>query len=196
MKILSRILFRENEVFNFFFEHLVDDNGHEVKEFFILEPKKIRQNRVAGVCIIPVVDCKIGLVEVYRPALKRNCWEIPRGFINDDETDRGAALRELQEETGIIAEEINCKYLGCVAPEAGIIGATISVYFSHGGAATFVVKSELGLEQVKFFNMVEVREMVDNSIISDAITLAAILKYLSLQEKIEWTIEASDLKHG
>ena len=79
MKILGRTLFGSNEVFNFFFEHLVDDQGNEVKQYFILEPKKIREDRVAGVGILPIVDGKIGLIEIYRPALKRNCWEIPHG---------------------------------------------------------------------------------------------------------------------
>ena len=47
--MLKSTLFRENEVFNFYFEHVVDGHGNEVNEYFILEPKMIRENRVGDV---------------------------------------------------------------------------------------------------------------------------------------------------
>jgi ADP-ribose pyrophosphatase YjhB (NUDIX family) len=66
--------------------------------------------------MLPIVDNKIGLVEIYCPALKKNCWELQHGFIEINETDRSAAIRELKEETGIVTEESDCIYLGEVAP--------------------------------------------------------------------------------
>jgi 8-oxo-dGTP pyrophosphatase MutT (NUDIX family) len=162
VKILGRTLFAENEMFNFFFEHLIDRQGNEVKKYFVLEPKKLRDDRVAGVGILPIVGGKIGLIEIYRPALKRNCWELPHGFIDDDETDIAAALRELKEETGVITEEVDCFYLGQLAPDAGIIGATINIYFSQNGTVTANSKSELGLQQVKFFDLLELKKMIDS----------------------------------
>lgn len=189
MKVLGRTLFAKNEVFNFFFEHLVDDQGNEVQEYFILEPKKIREDRIAGVAILPIVDGKIGLIDIYRPALKRNCWEIPHGFIDDGETDKMAGLRELSEETGIVSEESNFIYLGQLAPDAGIIGATISIFCSQSGKLSSNAKPELGIKQVKFFDFAEMKEMIDSGVIFDAITLATLLKYLSLKKKIHWVLE-------
>jgi 8-oxo-dGTP pyrophosphatase MutT (NUDIX family) len=186
MKIIERTLFRQNAVFNFFFEHLVDDGGNEVKEYFILEPKVIRGNRVGGVAILPIVGHKIGLVEIYRPTLKKNCWELPHGFIDTNESDVAAAVRELREETGIVTDESDCIYLGNVAPDAGIIGATMSVYFAQNASVSTNVMPELGLKRVKFFNMLEVNEMIDRSVITDGITLATLLKYLSAKGKIKW----------
>jgi 8-oxo-dGTP pyrophosphatase MutT (NUDIX family) len=186
MKILERTLFGSNEVFNFFFEHLVDDQGNEVKQYFILEPKKIREDRVAGVGILPIVDGKIGLIEIYRPALKLNCWEIPHGFIDQGETDKAAVIRELSEETGIVSEESDCIYLGQLAPDPGIIGGTISIFYARNGKLTSESKSELGIKQLKFFDFPEIKDMIDSSVILDAITQAAILKYLSLTGKIKW----------
>ena len=189
MKIIARTLFRQNAVFNFFFEHLVDDAGNEVKEYFILEPKEIRENRVGGVAILPIVDNKIGLVEIYRPTLKKNCWELPHGFIDMNETDRAAAVRELKEETGIVTDESDCIYLGNVAPDAGIIGATMSVFFAQNGCLSTDVMPELGLKRVNFFDMLEVKEMIDRSVITDGITLATLLKYLSAKGKIKWNMD-------
>jgi len=192
MKMLGRTLFRQNEVFNFFFEHLIDDQGNEVKEYFVLEHKKIQENQVGGAVILPIVDQKIGLVEIYRPPLKRHCWELPHGFIDANETDREAALRELREETGIVTDESDCYYLGCLAPDAGIIGATVSIYFSQSGSITADVEPELGLKRVKFFDVTEVKEMIESSTIIDAITLATVFKYLNSKGKIEWVIDSPE----
>jgi ADP-ribose pyrophosphatase YjhB (NUDIX family) len=186
MKVLGRTLFRENEVFNFYFEHIVDSQGNEVKEYFILEPKIIRENRVGGVAILPIVDNKIGLVEIYRPTLKKKCWELPHGFIEINESVRSAVVRELKEETGIVSDESDCIYLGEVAPDAGIIGATMSVFFTQNGSVCSDLVSEIGLLRVKFFEMFEVKKMIEISVISDGITLATLLKYLNLKSKIEW----------
>jgi ADP-ribose pyrophosphatase YjhB (NUDIX family) len=148
----------------------------------------MRENRVGGVAILPIMDCKIGLVEIYRPTLKKKCWELPHGFIEFYETDAAAAVRELREETGIDSVESDCIYLGNVAPDAGTIGSTMSVYFVQSRGVSTEIKSELGLKRVKFFDMIEVKEMVERSVIIDSITMATLLKYLSCKGKIRWDI--------
>jgi hypothetical protein len=82
--------------------------------------------------------------------------------------------------------------LGNLAPDAGIIGATISIYYSESGSATEDVKSELGLKRVKFFEVSEVKEMIESSTIIDAITLATVFKYLNSKGKIQWVIESPE----
>ncbi len=111
------------------------------------------------------------MIEIYRPALKRNCWEIPHGFIDQGETDKAAAIRELSEETGIVSEESDCIYLGQLAPDPGIIGGTISIFYARNGKLTSDSKSELGIKQLKFFDFPEIKDMIDSSVILDSITL-------------------------
>jgi 8-oxo-dGTP pyrophosphatase MutT (NUDIX family) len=186
VKVLGRELFKENQVFNLFFEHLIDDRGNEVKEYFILEPKNIRDDRVAGVGILPIFEGKVGLIEIYRPALKRSCWEIPHGFIDEGETDKVAGLRELKEETGIDTDDSDFIHLGYVAPDAGIIGAVMSIFYTQKGKLTKYNKSEMGIKQVHFFDFLELKRMIDNSEIFDAITLATLFKYLNRNGKVLW----------
>ena len=95
-------------------------------------------------------------------------------------------MRELREETGIFSEEAECINLGQLAADAGIIGSTMSIFFSKSGEQLSPAELELGLKQVKFFDLPELKDMIDSSVIFDAITLATLLKYLSLAGKIQW----------
>jgi hypothetical protein len=82
--------------------------------------------------------------------------------------------------------ESDCNYLGEIAPDAGVIGATMSVFYTQKGSVCSDLVSEIGLLRVKFFEMFEVKKMIEISVISDGITLATLLKYLNLKSKIEW----------
>lgn len=64
----------------------------------------IRHN--AGACILPVMDDgTIVLVRQYRNSIDDITYEVPAGFIDLNETPQEAALRELREETGYVAEK-------------------------------------------------------------------------------------------
>jgi hypothetical protein len=95
-------------------------------------------------------------------------------------------MRELSKETGIVSEESDCIYLGQLAPDPVIIGGTISIFYARNRKLTSDSKSELGIKQQKFFDFPEIKDMIDCSEILDSITLAAILKFLSLKGKIKW----------
>jgi len=60
----------------------------------------------SSVCILPVYRNKVVLIKQYRHA--RNEWllEFPAGSIEDDETPEQAAIRELEEEAGYRAGEM------------------------------------------------------------------------------------------
>lgn len=63
------------------------------------------KNRAVGVVPIDEHD-HTWLVGQYRYALDEYSWEIPAGGCPDNETPEGTALRELLEETGLIAETL------------------------------------------------------------------------------------------
>jgi len=188
IKTISRKLFRSNQIFNFFLDHLIDDQGNEVKEYFIVEPKRLDENRVAGIAILPIVDGQIGLLEIYRPAMQQLCWEIPHGLINEFESAKTAAARELREETGIFAKENDLVPLGQVAPDTGIIGAKLNLFYVQNQFPINEQLSELGLGKFKLFSVEEVQIMIKNSVIFDSITLVAVFRYLDLIGNIDWSI--------
>jgi len=143
---------------------------------------------VAGIAILPIEDGKIGLLEIYRPALRQRCWEIPHGLINDLESYKNAAIRELAEETGIFASEDDLVALGEVAPDSGIIGAKLSLFCVRYRVPIQDQSSELGLGKFKLFTLEEIQIMIKDSVIFDSITLAAIFRYLNLIGNVNWSV--------
>ena len=188
VKIIKRNLFRENQIYNFYLDHLIDNQGNEVKEYFVVEPKKLSEDRVAGVAVLPIVDGQIGLLEIFRPAMQQLCWEIPHGLINEFESAKTAAARELREETGIFAKEDELVPLGEVAPDTGIIGAKLNLFYVQNQFPINEQLSELGLGKFKLFSLEEVQIMIKNSVIFDSITLVAVFRYLNLIGNINWSI--------
>ena len=60
-----------------------------------------------AVMIIPVLENnKLLMEKQYRPVIKKSIWEFPAGLVEKGETCRQAALRELEEETGLQAKKL------------------------------------------------------------------------------------------
>ncbi len=98
-------LITENEIFNIYFNQ-VQDNNQKVSDYLIVEPKLIKKDSlVTGVAILPIYKDKFGLLRVKRYAINADSWEIPRGFIKVEESIKQSAIRELEEETGILCQE-------------------------------------------------------------------------------------------
>lgn len=77
----------------------------------------VRQNAIS---IFPITDdYEIYLVKQYRYLYGKEMLEACAGFLNPGEDPKETAKRELQEETGLIAEEII--FLGNVLPSASVI---------------------------------------------------------------------------
>jgi 8-oxo-dGTP pyrophosphatase MutT (NUDIX family) len=187
IKIINRKLFRENLIFNFYLDHLLDSQGNEVEEYFVVEPKRLSENRVAGIAILPIIDGQIGLLEIYRPALRQMCLEIPHGLINEYESAKSAAIRELEEETGIVSVADDLMALGEVAPDSGLIGAKLSLFYVQNRLPMREQIPELGLGKFKLFSLVQIKTMIETSVIFDSITLVSLFRYLNLIGNINWT---------
>jgi ADP-ribose diphosphatase len=82
-----------------------------------------------GVAVLPLFpDGRIALVLNYRHATRSWELELPRGMPKPEETKEEAALRELKEETGLIASSVT--YLGEMAPDTGVISSVVPIYLA------------------------------------------------------------------
>lgn len=60
-----------------------------------------------SVVLVPVrEDGRVVLIRQYRPALARTLWELPAGSLNPSETATDAAVRECEEEVGLVPRRL------------------------------------------------------------------------------------------
>jgi len=74
-------------------------------------------------------DGRVVLVRQFRPAVDHYTLELPSGFVDPGETPLEAARRELLEETGYRAEQI--ELLGSMEPDTGRLGNRIWACVAH-----------------------------------------------------------------
>lgn len=93
---------------------------------------------------------KIPIVRQYRPALERFTWEFPAGLLDNDDSPEQACVRELAEETGLVARTV--LLLGDQSPDTARLGNRIFSFFveteSSAGAAGS--ESQIEVDLVEF----------------------------------------------
>ena len=131
------------------------------------------------VSVLPIVEDKVALIEILR--YPRNCLslEIPSGHIEDGETPKEAAFRELEEETGYKAGKLEC------------IGSFNPLSRSTQQAHLFIAKNlKKGPQQLEVTEQLEVKLMpikdLPKLLTSDKIThpptLLALQRFLLMKE--------------
>lgn len=177
--VLHRRLMCENSKFYVYFDHIVDGKDEEVMDYLVVSPKNTNANLITGVAILPIVDEQVGLVRIYRPAIRDFSWEIPHGFLDKGENDHTSANRELLEETGLVVKEISS--LGFLTPDAGILAARVHLYQAECYPGSVQRQKELGLRDFRYFTFEEIDGKIKQSIIQDSFTIVAWSKYKLLK---------------
>ena len=138
---------------------------------------------IGAVGIVPLTeDGKVIVERQFRYPLNRVITEIPAGKLDSKTEDRlAAAKRELEEETGIIADE--WIELGEYIPVAAYSDEVITLYLAKG-----LQKGTRNLDDDEFLNImtVSLEELVDDiqqGKIKDGKTQVAILKTYYLLQK-------------
>lgn len=84
-------------------------------------------NKFPGVAVLPILPSgKIALILHYRHATRSWELELPRGGMGPQEIVEEAALRELKEETGMVASSVD--FLGEIATDTGVYSSVIPVF--------------------------------------------------------------------
>ena len=182
-KCISRRTVIENLRFEICLDTLEAETGEKVDDFLIVKPKVLDQNKISGICILPEVGGRIGLMEGYRHQFDEFVWQAPAGFAEPDEEASVTACRELEEETGYICGHDAVISLGSFMPDAGLIEARVALFLARncrllpdGGG----LHREPGMGNLKFFDKKELSELVESTQNIGSATAIAIYRYLAL----------------
>lgn len=129
-----------------------------------------------GTSILYVTNGNVLLVRQYRYAFEEVLYEIPAGKLNYGEDPKAAAIRELSEEAGIEADDLEfiCEFY----PTCGYSAEKIYVY-----EAVNVKEGKAHLDEGEFLNveylpLKQVWDMIRSGEIKDGKTILAIQFYL------------------
>lgn len=128
-------------------------------------------------------DGRICLVRQYRTALGRVTVEIPAGKLDANEDPLACARRELEEETGMVADKM--AYLTTIATSVGFADELIHIYMARG-----LTMSRSNPDADEFINvdLVELPELIDAVLdgrIEDAKTVVGALICDSVAHRLE-----------
>ncbi len=123
--------------------------------------------------IVPVFDDgSIAMTLQYRHAVKDYLLEIPAGTMDYGESPLQCARRELEEETGLVANEFT--KLGEVYIIPAYSDEKIHIYLARDLTATKQNLDEDEILQVVKYPLEEIIEMIHKGLITDALTILSI----------------------
>ncbi|MEM9934541.1 MAG: NUDIX hydrolase [Bacteroidota bacterium] len=162
-----------------------DNNWIKVTEFQVLNPAGREgiygvvhfKNQAVGV--VPYENGEIWMVGQYRYPLEEYSWEIPEGGSPLGEDPLTTAVRELKEETGLVAETyqpiLEMNLSNSVSDEWGV------VYLATGLRQEEAEPEETEQLYIRKIPLEEVYKRVESREIKDSLTVAAIYKLMLMK---------------
>jgi ADP-ribose pyrophosphatase len=147
----------------------------------VLEPSGVRTTREVvthpgSVVILPVLpDGRILMVRQYRHATRLCMWELVAGRMEQGETPRKAAARELVEETGYRAKRFRI-FLD-VFPTPGFLEERMFILLADGLKAGKAAPEEDEKILCRAYTRMELEQMIRRGKLRDAKSIAGLLYY-------------------
>lgn len=166
-------LLHKGKQFNFHVDEVELSGGRRTQRDVVRHP--------GAVAIVPVLpDGRVVLVRQYRYAAQMNLLEIPAGTLEPNEKVEDCVKRELREETGYVAGEIQMLLKCFMAP--GYSNEVIHFYIARDLNEVGRTPEPDEEIDVEFFDLQKVRRLIAENVIVDAKTIIGIL---SLDERYD-----------
>jgi ADP-ribose pyrophosphatase len=173
-------------------------DGHSRPAELLLETQKFRVERIhftdaagrpqskevvrhpGAVAILPILDDgRLCLIRNVRRAVGETLIEVPAGTLDPSETPQACAFRELTEETGYVAEQL--QPLGWFYKSPGILDERMHLFL----ATKLTLKSQNLMPDEQIENLIvsldDALVMIDAGDIHEAKTIVAVLRYARLR---------------
>lgn len=147
----------------------------------LVEPGGVRTTREmithsGSVVVLPILsDGRVILIRQYRHAARQFLWELVAGRIDEGESPRKAAARELIEETGYRAERFQI-FLDFF-PTPGFLEERMFILLARGLAEGIAQPEEDEQIESRAYSQKELEQMIQKRIIRDGKTIAGLLYY-------------------
>jgi ADP-ribose pyrophosphatase len=168
-KVLSSQIVYEGPVFGVRRDEVIEPSGVRATREVITHP--------GSVVVLPVLPgARILLIQQYRHATRQYLWELVAGRIDEGETPREAAARELIEETGYRAKRFRV-FLD-VFPTPGFLEERMYILLAEELTAGKAQPEEDEKIVSHAYNHKQLEEMIRTGKLRDAKSIAGILYYL------------------
>ncbi|HKM28243.1 MAG TPA: NUDIX hydrolase [Anaerovoracaceae bacterium] len=174
-KTISSEMIYEGHILNLRKDKVTVINGTSVRE--------VIEHNGGAVLAAVTEDGKMIMVEQFRKPLERVVLEVPAGKIDPGEEPLETAKRELKEETGYTAD--NVEFLTRIYPSVGYSEEALYLYLCTGltpGETDFDDNEAL---DIKAYDLDQLVDMVMSGKIQDAKSAVAILMVKRLQEGVQ-----------
>jgi ADP-ribose pyrophosphatase len=146
------------------------------------EPGGVRTTREVithsgSVVVVPVLeDGRVLLIRQYRHATRAFLWELVAGRIDEGESPRKAAARELIEETGYRAKRFRI-FLDFF-PSPGFLEEKMFILLAEGLSEGIAQPEKDERIESRAYDREELEQMIQKRIIRDGKTIAGLLYYI------------------
>lgn len=160
----TKEIYRGNS-FSFIDENVTLPNGTNTRMGFVHHP--------GSTAIVPfAADDRVVMTRQYRHPVREYLFEIPAGTMEPDESPLNCARRELEEETGFIAESFIPVSRIHILPSYS--DEVIHIFLARG-----LRKSQQNLDQDEIIQVVEftldrIRQMIEDGSVTCALTILAV----------------------
>jgi 8-oxo-dGTP pyrophosphatase MutT (NUDIX family) len=153
--------------------------GHRVPEYFVHETPE------AVMCVCLTRDNLVVLERPYRFPLRKYQLEFPAGYVQpSDKNLEYAALRELREETGFIADKV--EYLFSFSKDSSMSSGVIHVFFAQESHRVKNTDMSEEIVSIELLNPNDIHQRIISGEMSCGIFVAA---FYRVAEILNWRFD-------